>query len=160
MIFFFVSATAVTTYIDSSAVQALKDLHHEYRSRHIQVTFSFKISLPIIVNFLQLHYRFCFQIAISNPNNDVLLTLAKAGLIDMIGAEWYFVRIHDAVQVCLQHVQRMIEEPHQNVNIKSNFWETRVGESNFMIQPLLGQNHGQLLSFFYGIYDCIFLSNT
>jgi hypothetical protein len=28
---------AAVTYIDSSAVQALKDLHQEYRARHIQV---------------------------------------------------------------------------------------------------------------------------
>lgn len=28
---------AAVTYIDSSAVQALKDLHQEYKTRHIQV---------------------------------------------------------------------------------------------------------------------------
>lgn len=28
---------AAVTYIDSSAVQALKDLHQEYEARHIQV---------------------------------------------------------------------------------------------------------------------------
>lgn len=25
----------------------------------------------------------------------------------MIGKEWCFVRVHDAVQVCLQHVQKL-----------------------------------------------------
>lgn len=45
------------------------------------------------------------QIAISNPNQDVLLTLAKSGFIDLVGKEWCFVRVHDAVQVCLQYVQ-------------------------------------------------------
>ncbi|KAI4991296.1 hypothetical protein ZWY2020_039667 [Hordeum vulgare] len=66
--------------IDSSAVQALKDLHQEYKARDI-------------------------QIAIANPNRQVHLLLSRAGIIDMIGAGWCFVRVHDAVQVCLQHVQ-------------------------------------------------------
>ncbi|CAK7325612.1 unnamed protein product [Dovyalis caffra] len=74
------------TYIDSSAVQALKDLHQEYKSRDI-------------------------QICISNPNRDVLLTLTKAGIVELIGKEWYFVRVHDAVQVCLQHVQSLNQTP-------------------------------------------------
>lgn len=47
------------------------------------------------------------QLAISNPNRDVLMTLSKSGLVDLIGKEWYFVRVHDAVQVCLQHVQSL-----------------------------------------------------
>lgn len=29
----------------------------------------------------------------------------------MIGKEWFFVRVHDAVQVCLQHVQSIKEMP-------------------------------------------------
>lgn len=52
-----------------------------------------------------------FQIAISNPNREVLMTLSKAGLVDLIGKEWYFVRVHDAVQVCLQHVNSVNESP-------------------------------------------------
>lgn len=44
------------------------------------------------------------QIAIANPNKEVLLTLAKSGFIEQIGKQWCFVRVHDAVQVCLQHV--------------------------------------------------------
>ncbi|KAI3508618.1 hypothetical protein L1887_23627 [Cichorium endivia] len=67
------------TYVDSRAVQALKELYQEYASRDI-------------------------QIAIANPNKEVLLTLAKSGLIEQVGKEWCFVRVHDAVQVCLQHV--------------------------------------------------------
>ncbi|XP_065872952.1 sulfate transporter 4.1, chloroplastic-like isoform X1 [Euphorbia lathyris] len=87
------------TYIDSSAVQALKDLYHEYKSRDI-------------------------QIAISNPHCEVLLTLAKAGLVELIGKEWYFVRVHDAVQVCLQHVQSLDhapKDPNPLAEDKSNF---------------------------------------
>lgn len=79
---FVIIEMAPVTYIDSSAVQALKDLYQEYKLRDI-------------------------QIAISNPNPDILLTLSKAGLVELIGKEWYFVRVHDAVQVCLQHVQSL-----------------------------------------------------
>ncbi|KAG5237647.1 sulfate transporter [Salix suchowensis] len=80
------------TYIDSSAVQALKDLHQEYKSRDI-------------------------EICISNPNQDVLLTLTKAGIVELIGKEWYFVRVHDAVQVCLQHVQSLNQTPKSPVSL-------------------------------------------
>ncbi|CAM8897794.1 unnamed protein product [Rhodiola kirilowii] len=85
-VYFVIIEMAPVTYIDSSAVQALKDLYQEYKSRDI-------------------------QIAISNPNREVLLTLSKAGLVDLIGKEWYFVRVHDAVQVCLQHVSSLNESP-------------------------------------------------
>ncbi|CAA2957921.1 sulfate transporter, chloroplastic-like, partial [Olea europaea subsp. europaea] len=68
------------------AIQALKDLHQEYKLRDN-------------------------QIAISNPNQLVLLTLARSGTIDLIGKEWYFVRVHDAVRVCLQQVQNLNEFP-------------------------------------------------
>ncbi|CAA7389572.1 unnamed protein product [Spirodela intermedia] len=84
--YFVVIEMAPVTYIDSSAVQALKDLYLEYKSRGI-------------------------QIAIANPNRDVLLTLSRSGLIDLVGKEWYFVRVHDAVQVCLQRVQSISERP-------------------------------------------------
>lgn len=47
--------------------------------------------------------------AIANPNREVLLTLARSGVVDLIGKEWFFVRVHDAVQVCLQHVQSLNE---------------------------------------------------
>lgn len=83
-VYFVILEMSPVTYVDSSAVQALKDLYHEYKSRDI-------------------------QIAISNPNREVLLTLAKANLVELIGKEWYFVRVHDAVQVCLQHVQSINE---------------------------------------------------
>ncbi|KAI4351112.1 hypothetical protein L6164_005497 [Bauhinia variegata] len=81
-IYFVILEMAPVTYIDSSAVQALKDLYQEYKLRDI-------------------------QIAISNPNPEVLLTLSRAGVMELIGKEWYFVRVHDAVQVCLQHVQSL-----------------------------------------------------
>ncbi|KAK4425206.1 Sulfate transporter 4.1, chloroplastic [Sesamum alatum] len=92
---FVIIEMAPTTYIDSSAVQAFKDLHQEYKSRNI-------------------------QIAISNPNRDVLLTLTRSGVVDLIGREWYFVRVHDAVQVCLQHVQRLNESPGTQSSLLEN----------------------------------------
>ena len=51
------------------------------------------------------------QIAIANPNREVLLTLARSNVVELIGKEWFFVRVHDAVQVCLQHVQSLHETP-------------------------------------------------
>ncbi|XWS75042.1 hypothetical protein CRYUN_Cryun01aG0051000 [Craigia yunnanensis] len=41
-IYFVILEMAPVTYIDSSAVQALKDLHHEYKSRDIQVECSYQ----------------------------------------------------------------------------------------------------------------------
>ena len=38
------------------------------------------------------------------------MTLSKSDAVELIGKEWYFVRVHDAVQVCLQHVQSIREE--------------------------------------------------
>lgn len=87
-VYFVIIEMAPVTYIDSSAVQALKDLHHEYKSRDI-------------------------QIAISNPNREVLLALSRAGIVELIGKEWCFVRVHDAVQVCLQNVQSINEMPNK-----------------------------------------------
>lgn len=81
-IYFVIIEMAPVTYVDSSAVQALKDLYQEYKSRDI-------------------------QIVISNPNREVLLTLVKSGVFELIGKEWFFVRVHDAAQVCLEHVQHV-----------------------------------------------------
>ncbi|KAF5453510.1 hypothetical protein F2P56_028407 [Juglans regia] len=106
-VYFVIIEMAPVTYIDSSAVQALKDLHQEYKSRDI-------------------------QIAISNPNREVLLTLSKSGVVDLIGKEWYFVRVHDAVQVCLQHVQSFKEtsktsdpQPDDKPNLFQRLWKQR-----------------------------------
>ncbi|KAL6977305.1 Sulfate transporter 4.1, chloroplastic [Sarracenia purpurea var. burkii] len=85
-VYFVIIEMAPVTYIDSSAVQALKELHQEYKSRDIQM-------------------------AIANPNREVLLTLTRSGVADLIGKEWCFVRVHDAVQVCLQQVQNFNEAP-------------------------------------------------
>ncbi|KAL8257651.1 hypothetical protein R6Q59_029692 [Mikania micrantha] len=100
-IFFVILEMAPVTYVDSSAVQALKELYQEYKSRNI-------------------------QIAIANPNHDVLSTLSKSGFIDLVGKEWCFVRVHDAVQVCLQYVQTSTvspRSPHISIHNSASFSE-------------------------------------
>ncbi|EFJ29944.1 hypothetical protein SELMODRAFT_90185 [Selaginella moellendorffii] len=69
------------TYVDSTAIHAIKELYLEYKSRNIQM-------------------------ALSNPNEQVMKTLDRAGIPELIGLEWYFVRVHDAVQVCLSRLQK------------------------------------------------------
>ncbi|RID71479.1 hypothetical protein BRARA_C03415 [Brassica rapa] len=85
-IYFLILEMSPVTYIDSSAVEALKELYEEYKTRDI-------------------------QLAISNPNKEVLLTLARSGIVELIGKEWYFVRVHDAVQVCLHYVESRNQTP-------------------------------------------------
>ncbi|KAG7550522.1 SLC26A/SulP transporter [Arabidopsis thaliana x Arabidopsis arenosa] len=87
------------THIDSSAVEALKELYQEYKTRDI-------------------------QLAISNPNKDVHLTIARSGMVELVGKEWFFVRVHDAVQVCLQYVQS------SNLEDKKLSFTRRYGGSN------------------------------
>ncbi|XP_020086595.1 sulfate transporter 4.1, chloroplastic-like isoform X1 [Ananas comosus] len=56
-IYFVIIEMAAVPYIDSSAVQALKDLHQEYKSREIQVEL----------------YLFCFQIRFMIDFNDITI---------------------------------------------------------------------------------------
>ncbi|KAL5711092.1 Sulfate transporter 4.1 [Ranunculus cassubicifolius] len=109
-IYFVIIEMAPVTYIDSSAVQALKDLYQEYKSRDIQM-------------------------AITNPHREVLVTLIKSGVFDLIGKEWYFVRVHDAVQVCLQKVEQIKgiitvdEKPETKHGILRKLWMQQVEEN-------------------------------
>uniref|UniRef100_A0A0E0AZY2 STAS domain-containing protein n=1 Tax=Oryza glumipatula TaxID=40148 RepID=A0A0E0AZY2_9ORYZ len=136
-VYFVILEMSPVTYIDSSAVQALKDLYQEYRDRHI-------------------------QIAIANPNRQVHLLLSRSGIIDMIGTGWCFVRVHDAVQVCLQKVQSSssssiklspqasgdladsVTTPklQQRYSFLKNLWKSQVGDgcTGSEVQPLLRQN--------------------
>ncbi|KAJ4807615.1 sulfate transporter 1 [Rhynchospora pubera] len=125
-IYFVILEMSPVTHIDSSAVQALKDLNQEYRARGI-------------------------QIAIANPNRQVHFLLSKSGLIDLIGKEWYFVRVHDAVQVCLQHVQNVTSKKsgsssnetipkRQSGYLQSLLKQDSVPELPPMLEPLLHEN--------------------
>ncbi|KAL2649372.1 hypothetical protein R1flu_017500 [Riccia fluitans] len=75
-IHFVIFEMSPVTYVDSSAVHAIKEIYNDYRARGI-------------------------QLAICNPNRKVVETLAKGGVPELIGYEWYFVRVHDALQTCL-----------------------------------------------------------
>jgi len=117
---------APVTYIDSSAAQALKELYQEYKARNIQM-------------------------ALSNPNREVLSTLAMAGVLELLGKQWYFVRVHDAVQVCLSHMQGKFEtsntsgeEPKQDIvrkqgnnSLSSFFFGKDAEELDAERQPLI-----------------------
>ncbi|KAJ3680836.1 hypothetical protein LUZ60_015325 [Juncus effusus] len=119
-IYFVILEMSPVTYIDSSAVQALKDLHQEYRARNI-------------------------QIAIANPNKQVHLLLSKAGLVTLIGKEWFFVRVHDAIQICLQHVQSLTGQTVNKSNeipTKSSFFQNLIRQEDLpsIQEPLLREN--------------------
>lgn len=50
----------------------------------------------------------------------MLLTLTRSGVVDLIGRQWFFVRVHDAVQVCLQHVQSLNDTPRSESPLHEN----------------------------------------
>ncbi|CAK9254958.1 unnamed protein product [Sphagnum jensenii] len=79
-IHFLIIEMSPVTYIDSTGIHAIKEIHQEYKARNI-------------------------QIALCNPNHQVMVTLALAGIPELIGESWYFVRVHDAVQVCTSLLQ-------------------------------------------------------
>lgn len=41
--------------------------------------------------------------------------------MDLIGKEWYFVRVHDAVQTCLQYVQSLNGSPKTPEELESDY---------------------------------------
>ncbi|KAL4189067.1 hypothetical protein AMTRI_Chr08g163660 [Amborella trichopoda] len=119
-IYFAVIEMAPVTYIDSSGIQALRDLHHEYKTRDIQM-------------------------ALANPNQEVLQSLARSGVLELIGKEWYFVRVHDAVQVCLQHVQELNQmpkkddamKPDEKLTFAQRIWKQRKENLSAEREPLI-----------------------
>ncbi|XP_020689218.1 probable sulfate transporter 4.2 isoform X2 [Dendrobium catenatum] len=120
-IHFVIIEMSPVTYVDSSAIQALKELHQEYKSRGI-------------------------QIIIANPNREVHLSLFKSGLLDILGKEWCFVRVHDAVQVCLQRVQKLHglvrnnsdQTPRKQLSFLQSLWK-QGEEANSYTEPLLSE---------------------
>ncbi|GLJ55379.1 hypothetical protein SUGI_1188950 [Cryptomeria japonica] len=130
-VYYVVIEMAPVTYIDSSAAEALKELYHEYKTRDIQM-------------------------AISNPNQEVMSTLARSGVLELIGKEWYFVRVHDAVQVCLslmqgksQRLKNSSEELEQDIlrkqdntlRSKSLFQRKYFEDTNSERQPLISERN-------------------
>ena len=94
------------THIDSSAVEALKELYQEYKARDI-------------------------QLAISNPNKDVHMTIARSGMVELVGKEWYFVRVHDAVQVCLNCLQSSSNLEDRKPSFLRRFNNNNNGSSSY-----------------------------
>ncbi|KAL1207034.1 Sulfate transporter 4.1 [Cardamine amara subsp. amara] len=112
-IYFVILEMSPVTHIDSSAVEALKELYQEYKTRDI-------------------------QLAISNPNKDVHLTIARSGMVELVGKEWFFVRVHDAVQVCLQYVQSSNLEDKKSSFLKRYGCNNNSSSSNALLkEPLL-----------------------
>ncbi|XP_023551554.1 sulfate transporter 4.1, chloroplastic-like [Cucurbita pepo subsp. pepo] len=88
---------------------------------------------------LQIH----IWIVISNPNRDVLLTFSRSGVVELIGKEWFFVRVHDAVQVCLPLVESLKETTkiaESSPNDASGFQKLPSSkEIHPRLEPLLSQ---------------------
>eukprot|EP00898_Chlorokybus_atmophyticus_P003931 jgi/Chlat1/4539/Chrsp29S04452 len=61
--------------IDTAGVNAISELNEEYKHRQVQVV-------------------------LVNPTRTVIGFLEKTGVLDLIGREWVFVRVHDAVLAC------------------------------------------------------------
>ncbi|CAI5461524.1 unnamed protein product [Closterium sp. Yama58-4] len=61
--------------VDSAACHALREICLEYQARGV-------------------------RLALANPSDAVMQRLTRAGIPDLIGRQWFFVRIFDAVQLC------------------------------------------------------------
>ncbi|CAI5494892.1 unnamed protein product [Closterium sp. Naga37s-1] len=61
--------------VDSAACHALREICLEYQARGV-------------------------RLALANPSDAVMQRLTWAGIPDLIGRQWFFVRIFDAVQLC------------------------------------------------------------
>ena len=70
---------------DSSGAHALKHIVEECKKRSV-------------------------QICLSNPNGNVLRVLERAEVIDAMGRDWLFLRVHEAVQACLMAMVNEDEE--------------------------------------------------
>ena len=47
------------------------------------------------------------QLCLFNPNGDVMRTFERAGIVDRIGKEWIFFRVHEAVAECKRHMAEL-----------------------------------------------------
>ncbi len=47
------------------------------------------------------------KLCLSNPNGDVMRTFERAGIVDRIGKEWIFFRVHEAVAECKRHMAEL-----------------------------------------------------
>lgn len=63
------------TNIDTTGIHAFEDLHRALQKKHI-------------------------QLAVANPGTGVIQKLNDAGFMDLLGQEWFFLTVGEAVQVC------------------------------------------------------------
>lgn len=63
------------TDIDTTGIHALKNLHGMFLKKHVQLAFA-------------------------NPGSGVIQKLNNAGLVDLLGQQWFFLTVGEAVQVC------------------------------------------------------------
>eukprot|EP00898_Chlorokybus_atmophyticus_P005096 jgi/Chlat1/5588/Chrsp369S05366 len=72
--FLILDLTPVPT-VDTSGIRAISELNEEYKARGV-------------------------QLVLVNPSRTVIAFLEKTGVLDLIGRDWLFVRVHDAVLRC------------------------------------------------------------
>lgn len=68
------------THMDSTGIHLLETLHQELADQGI-------------------------QLILCNPSTPVVEIFERAGLPDVLGREWIFVRVHDAVMFCQRQMQ-------------------------------------------------------
>lgn len=63
--------------------------------------------LPLLLLLLQDYCQRGMQLMVCNPSPRVVRLMERSGLINKIGREWVFVRVHDAVVACQRSLMQM-----------------------------------------------------
>jgi len=79
--------------VDSTGVHAVMDVISDYKEKGV-------------------------KLCLSNPNGEVMRTFERAGIVDRIGKEWIFFRVHEAVSEC----KRQMAELGELGGIEGDFW--------------------------------------
>eukprot|EP01023_Acetabularia_acetabulum_P017954 TRINITY_DN19038_c0_g1_i2.p1 TRINITY_DN19038_c0_g1~~TRINITY_DN19038_c0_g1_i2.p1 ORF type:complete len:768 (-),score=144.29 TRINITY_DN19038_c0_g1_i2:2692-4830(-) len=77
--------------IDATGVHVLEEIVHEYKEREV-------------------------QLVLCNPSRKVMTTMENAGLTHLIGRDYIFVRMHDAVMHCQMEDQEQKYDNAENAN--------------------------------------------
>ena len=92
----------------------------------------------------EIEAEICVQMAFANPNHQVMSTLTKSRMPDIMGKQWFFVRMHDAVQTCLTHMQtRQIEVDVNNEGQQNNELPTAF-DQHPETEPFLSGNNSNV----------------
>lgn len=65
------------------------------------------LPLPLLFLLLQDYCQRGMQLMVCNPSPRVVRLMERSGLINKIGREWVFVRVHDAVVACQRSLMQM-----------------------------------------------------